>query len=384
MIDWYLGGTLVSSSSQAYTVAGGNGVGSGANQLHYPSGIALDVSGNLYVANFTDGNIGTVTKITPDGSSVSTFADNGMSAPLALAFDLKAGVENLDLAEGSAYARRFTGFPITIPSGTTTDLSQVAAAIDAVGGSVQAKVVQDSPGNYQLRVWDSRGQPLNVDVSGGTMGTNNLGSYLGMKQAHLVQATVIPDGSGYRLRIRQSNDQELYVGATPDNATPPGSIITDLGLQVSATRSAGNLSVRTDIQGSPSLVACGAMQYNADLGKYALSEGDNTTALAMAKTMGTKAAMGSAGDMFAGSYTFAEYASASISVVSTNASHSKDQQSYQTSLGQSLNSQYTSSSGVNLDEEVANMINFQQAYSASAKVISTLQQMLDTLVNIIH
>ena len=245
-------------------------------------------------------------------------------------------------------------------------------------------MVQDSPGNYQLRVWDSRGQPLNVDVSGGTMGTNNLGSYLGMKQAHLVQATVIPDGSGYRLRIRQSNDQELYVGATPDNATPPGSIITDLGLQVSATRSAGNLSVRTDIQGSPSLVACGAMQYNADLGKYALSEGDNTTALAMAKTMGTKAAMGSAGDMFAGSYTFAEYASASISVVSTNASHSKDQQSYQTSLGQSLNSQYTSSSGVNLDEEVANMINFQQAYSASAKVISTLQQMLDTLVNIIH
>ena len=333
------------------------------------------------------GQIGNAVTI-PAGTSLATTASlinsqtqtNESSVLSSTALTLSTnGFINISDSNGA-----ITGFPITIPSGTTTDLSQVAAAIDAVGGSVQAKVVQDSPGNYQLRVWDSRGQPLNVDVSGGTMGTNNLGSYLGMKQAHLVQATVIPDGSGYRLRIRQSNDQELYVGATPDNATPPGSIITDLGLQVSATRSAGNLSVRTDIQGSPSLVACGAMQYNADLGKYALSEGDNTTALAMAKTMGTKAAMGSAGDMFAGSYTFAEYASASISVVSTNASHSKDQQSYQTSLGQSLNSQYTSSSGVNLDEEVANMINFQQAYSASAKVISTLQQMLDTLVNIIH
>jgi flagellar hook-associated protein 1 FlgK len=29
------------------------------------------------------------------------------------------------------------------------------------------------------------------------------------------------------------------------------------------------------------------------------------------------------------------------------------------------------------------MINFQQAYSASAKVISTLQEMLDVLVNIV-
>ncbi len=275
------------------------------------------------------------------------------------------------------------GFPISIPT-TTTDLSQVAAAIDAVGGSIQAKVVQDSTGSYQLRVWDSRGQPLNVDVSGGTMGTNNLGTYLGMKQAHLVQATVIPDGSGYRLRIRQTDDKELYVGATPDNLTPPGSIVTDLGLHASATRSAGNLSVRTDIQGSPSLIASGSIQYNADLNSYSLSEGDNTNVQQLAKTLGGKISMAAAGDMSAGSYTLAEYAAASISVVSVNASHSKDQQTYQTTLGQSLNSQFTSLSGVNLDEEVANMINFQQAYSASAKVISTLQQMLDTLVNIIH
>ena len=72
MIDWYLGGTLVSSSSQAYTVAGGNGVGSGANQLHYPSGIALDVSGNLYVA---DGLNNRVQKF-PVGS---TSATNGVT-----------------------------------------------------------------------------------------------------------------------------------------------------------------------------------------------------------------------------------------------------------------------------------------------------------------
>jgi flagellar hook-associated protein 1 FlgK len=100
--------------------------------------------------------------------------------------------------------------------------------------------------------------------------------------------------------------------------------------------------------------------------------------------MAAKSVMASAGNIYSGSYNFSEYAAASISVVSTNASHSKDQQTYQKSLGDSLNTQYTSFSGVNLDEEVANMINFQQAYSASAKVIATLQEMLDTLVNTIR
>jgi flagellar hook-associated protein 1 FlgK len=38
-------------------------------------------------------------------------------------------------------------------------------------------------------------------------------------------------------------------------------------------------------------------------------------------------------------------------------------------------------SGVSIDEEVANMIQFQHAYQANASVISTLNMMLDTLIN---
>ncbi|CAA7623185.1 flagellar hook-associated protein FlgK [Magnetospirillum sp. SS-4] len=277
-----------------------------------------------------------------------------------------------------------TGFPITIDSATTDNLNDIAAEINNVGGSVQAKVVQTGPNAFKLRVWDSRGTPLTMSVEAGAIGSSNLGTYLGMQQANLIQATVVPDGSGYRLRIRQTDDQELFVAADQDNATPPTSFITEMGLRASSSRSAGNLSVRTDIQGSPSLISRGAMKYNADLQQYALSEGDNTTTMAIANAMAAKSQMASAGNIYAGSYNFVEYAAASISVVSTNASHAKDQLAYQKTLSTALNNQHTSFSGVNLDEEVANMINFQQAYSASAKVISTLQQMLDTLVNIIQ
>lgn len=41
-------------------------------------------------------------------------------------------------------------------------------------------------------------------------------------------------------------------------------------------------------------------------------------------------------------------------------------------------------SGVNLDEEAARLIQFQQAYQAAAKVISTAQQMFDALINATH
>ena len=37
--------------------------------------------------------------------------------------------------------------------------------------------------------------------------------------------------------------------------------------------------------------------------------------------------------------------------------------------------------GVNLDEEAADMIRFQQAYEATARVISTVQTMFDTLIS---
>lgn len=40
-----------------------------------------------------------------------------------------------------------------------------------------------------------------------------------------------------------------------------------------------------------------------------------------------------------------------------------------------------SDSGVNLDEEMTGMMLFQRAYQASARVITTIDEMMDTLIN---
>jgi flagellar hook-associated protein 1 FlgK len=47
-----------------------------------------------------------------------------------------------------------------------------------------------------------------------------------------------------------------------------------------------------------------------------------------------------------------------------------------------MDAEQASLSGVSLDEEMANMIKFETMYQASARYISTINQMLDALMNI--
>ena len=52
-----------------------------------------------------------------------------------------------------------------------------------------------------------------------------------------------------------------------------------------------------------------------------------------------------------------------------------------TTLLAGLEQSRTSISGVSLDEEMANLIQFQHAYAANAKIISTVDELLDLIVN---
>ena len=53
-----------------------------------------------------------------------------------------------------------------------------------------------------------------------------------------------------------------------------------------------------------------------------------------------------------------------------------------TALFNTINSEFQSISGVNIDEELADLMRFQAAYGANARVISTVDQMLDTLLGL--
>ena len=95
-------------------------------------------------------------------------------------------------------------------------------------------------------------------------------------------------------------------------------------------------------------------------------------------------AMPLAGGLGQGNYSLTQYAAAIISNNASNASNNKTQLTYQQTLVNNLTTQQGAVSGVNLDEELSNLITYQQSYSASAKVISTVQQLFTVLNSIVQ
>jgi flagellar hook-associated protein 1 FlgK len=79
--------------------------------------------------------------------------------------------------------------------------------------------------------------------------------------------------------------------------------------------------------------------------------------------------------------TFNDFYTAVISRTGTQGEEAKDRVKNQETLLKNLANLRESISGVNLDEEMSNMVAFQHGYNAAARVISTMDHMLDTIIN---
>jgi flagellar hook-associated protein 1 FlgK len=80
-----------------------------------------------------------------------------------------------------------------------------------------------------------------------------------------------------------------------------------------------------------------------------------------------------------GSFTFDEYYNAVVSTIGIESFSAQMTFRQQEGVMLQLNSRRESISGVSIDEEMIKMIKFQQAYNASARIITMVDEMLDTL-----
>ncbi|MDB6022600.1 MAG: Flagellar hook-associated protein FlgK [Pedosphaera sp.] len=103
------------------------------------------------------------------------------------------------------------------------------------------------------------------------------------------------------------------------------------------------------------------------------ASGDNTVILAMAQ-LANQSISGLNNQTFSQSYA-GTVASLGSSLASVN-----DQITNTSAVSQMLGTQRNSVSGVSIDEEMTNMVQFQKAYQASAELITTVNQMLSTLI----
>ena len=82
--------------------------------------------------------------------------------------------------------------------------------------------------------------------------------------------------------------------------------------------------------------------------------------------------------------TFSDYSASILSFNSAIVSSVETDLAFQSNLKNELFSKHTSISGVNMDEELANLIIFEQAYLAAARMISTTQQMFTALTEMLR
>jgi flagellar hook-associated protein 1 len=78
--------------------------------------------------------------------------------------------------------------------------------------------------------------------------------------------------------------------------------------------------------------------------------------------------------------TFNDFYTAVISRVGAQGEEAKDRVKNQETLLKNLGNLRESVSGVNLDEEMSNMVAFQHGYNAAARVISMIDKMLETII----
>jgi flagellar hook-associated protein 1 FlgK len=145
---------------------------------------------------------------------------------------------------------------------------------------------------------------------------------------------------------------------------------------------AGAIAVRQDILDDPDLLSRGSTATLAPLtpGDRVVAVGDNTVAQSLGAALDAKDAI-QRGGMMPGlsSASLSDYASDMLSYYATATERAEASRDFQKTVHEELKFRADSESGVNIDEELSNMITFENAYNASARVISTVQQMFDTL-----
>ena len=106
--------------------------------------------------------------------------------------------------------------------------------------------------------------------------------------------------------------------------------------------------------------------------------GDSDIARAVAALANTVFSTG-AGNAINGS--FSQFYSNSVTALGQTLSTTNDKVSNQTTISTLVTSQRDSISGVSMDEEMSDLIKYQQAFQASSRVVQIVNELLDTVVN---
>jgi flagellar hook-associated protein 1 len=145
-----------------------------------------------------------------------------------------------------------------------------------------------------------------------------------------------------------------------------------------ASSGVSTASVRADILASPGKLGLARLQTGTAIGAKVLGAGDNRGATAFVDQLAAAVDLGKDG-----SATTAARTASLLGGVGTAAAQAASTLADATARRDDAVNRRDSFSGVNIDEELSNMVVLQNSYSAAARVITTASQMYDTLLSMI-
>jgi len=344
--------------------------------IEQPTGDVVVYSGGDYlVSQGTFRKVNVVTNV-QDGLQVSQLQIDGSNAPLTsgggrlgglyaardnILGGFLHGLDNVTKTLINEFNKTYSGGQgLTGFSQVTSErgIENPSAALDSAGLPFTS-----TNGSFQVQVYDTQtGQrkttDIRVDLNGLDTDTS-LQSLAGQLDAiDGISASVTPAG---KLQITSDSPQTTFAFAGDTSGT-----LAALGINTffSGTGSS-TIDISQLVQGDPSKLAVSSGGLGNDAKNF---EQLATLLIAPLASQG--------GGTLADAY---DQLTSNVATGSQSASAAADGfRNFQ----QTLQGQHLAISGVNIDEEAVQMIEYQRAYQASAKVIATVNEMLQTLLNL--
>jgi len=273
------------------------------------------------------------------------------------------------------------GVPVGEPAGTHTSLkygfSFVETGTPAAGDTFTIIPTKNSAALMQTTLTDGNAIAASTAI-GVTPSTNNVSD----GKIEIINVINPEDaqsftGTGLTVDVVESApgsgifDYRVFDTATPPALITSGNYNAGDSEVVDLPPLPGTPAFQIEISGN--LVGSGTNAREEFSINDAFGVGNGNHAVAMAKTQETGVTNG-------GKETFSKSLAVSTSVVGAKASNAELTADTAQALFTQAYNRNQSTSGVNLDEEAANLLKFQQAYQAASQIISTANTIFDTIL----
>ncbi|HEX3810704.1 MAG TPA: flagellar hook-associated protein FlgK [Rhizomicrobium sp.] len=266
-------------------------------------------------------------------------------------------------------------FQSAAPSVLTTGLSAGDDSGIAAGSEIDF-VLRGPDGQIakQASVTMTAGMSIGdvVNALNGAMGS--AGTFQ-LKSDGSISMTPSAANAGYALDVTEDSTQR---GSTGMSFTK----LFGIGTQQQSAQ-ASNFSVASAMKTVSNLpFAQPSITATTVAGDSVVTPGDGRGIAAFETMLSSAQNFAAAGGLNGQSGTLGDYAGMYYQDVSTRTASSQTNQTTQDDRLTEAQSQLASSSGVNLDEELSNMMVYQQAYSAGARMLTVVQSLYDTLLQV--